>query len=61
MPRAKRRARGPAADSPQKAHQFGRTAADDVGDDHAVDAAGRRGGRGVQIGIAIEPDKIECL
>src|ERR1700687_5288578 len=42
-----------------EAHKFGRTFSDDVSDDHSVNAAGRRGGGGVQIGVAIHPEKID--
>ena len=44
-----------------EAHQLRRTAADDVRDDHAVDAARRRGSGRVQIGVAIEPQQIDVL
>ena len=44
-----------------EAHQFRRAVADDMRDDHAVDAAGRRGRRRIQVGIAIEPDQIEMF
>ena len=44
-----------------EADEFGSTATDDVGDDHAVDAAGGCGGGSVQVGVAVEPDEIEMF
>ena len=38
-----------------EANQFGRALAKNVRNDHAVNAAGGRGSRSIQVGIAIEP------
>lgn len=42
-----------------EADEFGSPLADDVGDDHAIDAAGGCGGGSIEVGVAIKPEEIE--
>src|SRR5439155_9218722 len=42
-------------------HQLWRALADDVGHNHSVDAAGGSARGSIQIGVAIEPQKIHML
>ena len=44
-----------------KAHQLRRAEPDDAGHDHAIDAAGRSGSGGIEIGVAVHPEQIEML
>src|SRR5256885_14920012 len=44
-----------------EADEFGRAFADDACDDHAVNATGRSRSRGIQIGVAVHPKKIEMF
>src|SRR5260221_6718489 len=44
-----------------EADEFGGAFADDTRDDHAVNAARGSRGRGIQIGVAIHPEKIEVF